>query len=95
MIYIHLLFIVLLVIFIHELGHYCAARIFNITVTDFSLGFGKPIFVYKSKNTRGKFSPILLGGYVKIKGLESIFQKNNKIVTPNSFQSLNFISTLF
>ena len=75
MIYINLLIIFLLLIFIHELGHYSAARFFGAKVTDFSIGFGKSLFTFKDqRNTRWKISLIPLGGYVKIKGLESIFR---------------------
>ena len=56
MIYINLLIIILLLIFIHELGHYCAARIFGAKVTDFSIGFGKSLFIFKDKEILdGKF----------------------------------------
>ena len=46
MIYINLLIIFLLIIFIHELGHYFAARLFKAEVTDFSIGFGKTIYQF-------------------------------------------------
>ena len=91
MIYINLLIIFLVIIFVHELGHYTFARICNTTVTDFSIGFGKVLYSFKDKNnTNWKISLIPLGGYVKIKGLESIF--NNKINIDkdfDSFQNLN------
>ena len=79
MIYLNLLIVFLLLIFIHELGHYTASRFFGAKVTDFSIGFGKSLFTFKDKNhTNWKFSLIPLGGYVKIKGLESIFQNVNQ-----------------
>ena len=79
MIYINLLIILLLLIFIHELGHYSAASLFGVKVTDFSIGFGKSLFIFKDKrNTRWKISLIPLGGYVKIKGLESIFKQHSE-----------------
>ena len=91
MIYINLLLIFIVLIFIHELGHYTAARLFGTKVTDFSIGFGKTLFSITDKNkTKWKISLIPLGGYVKIKGLESIFQnldKNDNEV--DSFNSLN------
>ncbi len=88
MIYLNLLLVLIFIVFIHELGHYFFARIFKAEVTDFSIGFGKPICKFKDKNnTVWKISPILLGGYVKIKGLDSIFQKNSNVET-GSFQSL-------
>ena len=77
MIYINLLIIFLFLVFIHELGHYFTARFFGLKVTDFSVGFGKTLFQYKDRNnTNWKLSLIPLGGFVKIKGLESIFLHN-------------------
>ena len=45
-------FIILItvVVFIHEYGHYWSARLFRAKVTDFSIGFGKPLFQYLDKN---------------------------------------------
>ena len=96
MIYINLLIIFLLLIFIHELGHYSAARLFGVKVTDFSIGFGKSLFTFKDKkNTRWKISLIPLGGYVKIKGLESIFLNDkNKNFDKDSFQSLSLFKKI-
>ena len=71
-------FIILItvVVFVHEYGHYYFARRYGVGVTDFSIGFGKEIFGFNDKSgTRWKFCLIPLGGYVKIKGLDSIFQK--------------------
>ena len=96
MIYLNLLIIFLVIIFIHELGHYSTARFFNTTVTDFSIGFGKVLYQFKDKNlTNWKISLIPLGGYVKIKGLESIFNNTN-IVTKDkdSFENLNLIKKI-
>ena len=88
MIYINLLIIFLIIVAIHEFGHYLAARIFGAKVTDFSIGFGKPIYQFTDKRgTNWKISPIPLGGYVKIKGLDSIFQKKQNSEV-GSFQSL-------
>ena len=54
MIYINLLLIFLTIIFIHELGHYTIARFFKITVTDFSIGFGKVLYQYTDRNRHGR-----------------------------------------
>ncbi len=96
MIYLNLLIIFIILIFIHELGHYIAARFFGAKVTDFSIGFGKTLFSYTDKNqTKWKFSILPLGGYVKIKGLENIFQNvENKNIDDNSFQSLSLIKQI-
>ena len=94
MIYLNLILVFLILITIHEYGHYIVARYFKAEVTDFSIGFGKPLYEYKDKNgTKWKIAPIPLGGYVKIKGLDNIFSKNNKI-EEGSFQSLTLIQKI-
>ena len=95
MIYINLLLVFICIVFIHEFGHYIFARIFKAEVTDFSIGFGKPIFKFTDKNnTIWKICPIPLGGYVKIKGLDSVFQKNSN-QEQGSFQSLKLYQKIF
>ena len=54
-------------VFVHELGHFLAARLFGVQVLRFSVGFGRPIFRYKGKKgTEYVLSLIPLGGYVKM-----------------------------
>src|SRR5579863_8741363 len=55
-------------ILIHELGHYWAARFFDVRVDAFSFGFGPRLFGFKRGDTDFRFSPILFGGYVKMAG---------------------------
>lgn len=55
-------------ILIHELGHYWAARFFDVKVETFSFGFGPRLFGFKKGETDFRFSLILLGGYVKMAG---------------------------
>lgn len=55
-------------IFVHELGHFLAARKFGVVVEKFSLGFGPKIFGFTSGGTEYLLSAIPLGGYVKMKG---------------------------
>ena len=96
MIYINLLIIFVIIVFIHEFGHYFFARLFNVKVTDFSIGFGKILYEYKDKrNTKWKISLIPLGGYVKIKGLESIFRNKNIDIEANSFENISLIKKIF
>lgn len=59
------LIILLLMIVIHELGHYVAGKIFKFKINEFSIGFGPTIFTRTSKKTGEKFSLRLipLGGY--------------------------------
>ena len=90
MIYINLLIIFLFLVFIHEFGHYLTARFFGLKVTDFSVGFGKTLFQYKDRNnTNWKLSLIPLGGFVKIKGLESIFLHNK--ISDLEVDSFNYL----
>jgi regulator of sigma E protease len=55
-------------IIIHELGHFLAARFFDIRVETFSIGFGPRLFGFKRGETDFRFSWILFGGYVKMAG---------------------------
>ena len=60
------LFIITIIIVIHELGHFVAARACGVTVSAFSLGFGPEIaHVTDRKGTRWRLAWIPLGGYVK------------------------------
>jgi len=94
MIYINLLIIFLIIVFIHEFGHYIVARTFKAEVSEFSIGFGKAIYKFKDKNnTTWKISPIPLGGFVKIKGLDSVFSKNIS-EEKGSFQSLTLFQKI-
>ncbi|MBP7766062.1 MAG: RIP metalloprotease RseP [Deltaproteobacteria bacterium] len=63
-------FIILLgiLIFVHELGHFLAARIGGVGVLKFSLGFGPKIFGKKIGETEYVVSWIPLGGFVKLLG---------------------------
>lgn len=55
-------------ILIHELGHYWAARFFDVRVDTFSFGFGPRLFGFKKGETDFRFSLVLFGGYVKMAG---------------------------
>ena len=57
-------------IFVHELGHFLAARRCGVIVEKFSIGFGKKIFGTTSGGTEFIVAAIPLGGYVKMKGEE-------------------------
>ena len=58
-----------IVVFIHELGHYLAAKKCGVGVEEFAVGFGKCLFSFQSKETLWKINMIPLGGYVLIKGM--------------------------
>ncbi len=73
------IFLISIVVFVHEYGHYYFARRYGVGVTAFSIGFGKELFGYTDKNgTRWKFSAIPFGGYVKFFGDHNIFSDFNR-----------------
>jgi len=59
-----------LLIMIHEFGHYVAARIFKVEITEFAIGMGPKLFSKKSKKTGIRYSIRLLpfGGFVSMRG---------------------------
>ena len=66
------LFVLTIVVFFHELGHFLVARWAGVKVLTFSLGFGPELFGFNDRHgTRWKLSAIPLGGYVKFFGDES------------------------
>jgi regulator of sigma E protease len=63
------LFVLTLVVFFHELGHFLVARWCGIRVLTFSIGFGPELVgFYDRYGTRWKVSAVPLGGYVKFLG---------------------------
>lgn len=60
------LFVLTVVVFIHELGHFLVARWCGVKVKTFSIGFGREIYGFDDRyGTRWRFAWIPLGGYVK------------------------------
>ena len=63
------LFVLTIVVFFHELGHFLVARWAGVKVLTFSLGFGPELVGFNDRHgTRWKISAIPLGGYVKFFG---------------------------
>lgn len=63
-----------IVVFVHELGHFLAAKAGGITVEAFSVGWGKPIYARSWKGTEYRIGMLPIGGYCKMKG-EELFKK--------------------
>ncbi|MCL2008843.1 MAG: site-2 protease family protein [Treponema sp.] len=57
-----------IVVFVHELGHFLAARLMGIEVEAFSIGWGKPILKKKIGAVEYRLGAFPLGGYCKMKG---------------------------
>ena len=75
--------LIVVVVFIHEYGHYYFAKRYGVGVTDFSIGFGKEMFGWNDKSgTRWKVCAIPLGGYVKFFGDRNVYSQadNDKII---------------
>ena len=80
------LFILGVIIFAHELGHYLAARLTGMKAEIFSLGMGPPIWKKKIGETEFRISWIPFGGYVALpqldpEAMETIQGKTDKAET--------------
>jgi len=87
------LFVLTVLVYVHEWGHYWVARRNNVRVEVFSIGFGPEIFGWTNDaGTRWKISAIPLGGYVKMLGQSDLPEdgENAEIINdedkPYSFQ---------
>ena len=60
------IFAILILVSLHEFGHYAVAKLCGVKVLRFSVGFGKPFFTRKRGDTEWCLAPIPLGGYVKM-----------------------------
>ena len=74
------LFVLTVVVFVHEMGHYLTGRWCGIGVTTFSIGFGPELFGFNDRHgTRWKLCAIPLGGYVKFVGdMNAVSQPDEK-----------------
>ncbi|MDE8347676.1 MAG: RIP metalloprotease RseP [Acidocella sp.] len=73
-------------VFVHELGHYLAARSQGVVVEAFSIGFGPTLLSWRAKSgTIWKISALPLGGYVKMQGWGAAL--DDAPATPGSFSA--------
>ena len=61
-------FVIGVLVFVHELGHFLAARRIGIRVLTFSIGFGPKLLKFRRGDTEYCVCAIPLGGYVKMAG---------------------------
>ena len=67
------LYVLTLVVFFHELGHFLVARWCGVKILVFSIGFGPELFGFNDRHaTRWKVAAIPLGGYVKFFGDDNV-----------------------
>ena len=77
-----------ILIFVHELGHFLFAKLVNVKVLKFSLGFGPRILGKKYGETEYLLSAVPLGGYVKMLGEE----QGDEIIDEEKARAFNFQS---
>ena len=78
-------FLLGILIFVHELGHYLTARACGVTIHEFALGMGRRLFGFTSKKTGIQYSVRLfpIGGYVAMAG------EDEEVDDPNAFNKKN------
>lgn len=75
-----------LLVFIHELGHFCAARFFDIKVDEFSIGMGPKLFGFQKGETLYAIRLVPFGGYVKMEGEESASEDGRAFCNKSAWQ---------
>ncbi|TDR31683.1 RIP metalloprotease RseP [Hydromonas duriensis] len=82
---------ILVLVTIHEWGHYWVAKKCGVDIEKFSIGFGKPLFTWKNKEgTEFCLAMIPLGGYVKMRGEYAITTAEEQAAQPKgSFAACN------
>ena len=82
------LFVLTIVVFFHELGHFLVARWCGIRVLVFSIGFGPELVGFNDRHgTRWKISAIPLGGYVKFFGDDNAASVPDTAPSPHDAQA--------
>lgn len=76
-----------LVIFVHELGHFLAAKWAGIKVEEFALGFGKRLWSRRRGETEYRINLLPLGGYVKMLGQDDFRPALAADADPRSWHS--------
>ncbi len=84
-----------ILIFVHELGHFAAARTFGVAVYRFAIGFPPKVFSVTRKGIVYALNLIPLGGYVSIKGFASDDAHNEGlVVVGKSYQEVSLIKKM-
>ena len=77
-------FVLGVLILVHEFGHFAAAKLFGVRVETFSLGFGKRLIGFRRGDTDYRISALPFGGYVKMTGETPL---DNRTGAPEEFMS--------
>jgi regulator of sigma E protease len=81
------IFVFSVLVIIHELGHFIAARLMGVRVEKFSIGFPPVVYSRKIGQTEFNISAIPLGGYVKMAGFIDESMDTNISGAPDEFNS--------
>ncbi|MEP7103512.1 MAG: M50 family metallopeptidase [Candidatus Dojkabacteria bacterium] len=81
-------FIISLLVFVHELGHFLTAKFFGVYVREFAIGFGKTIWSKKWKNTIYAIRLVPLGGFVELEGEVSSKEGPNAFRNKPAYQKI-------
>lgn len=88
-----LLIVMGVVVFIHELGHFLAARFSKVKVNTFSIGFGPALFKWTDKKgTCWQISLLPFGGYVSVYGQEDMFNRKKYYEMPKEQKKGHYLS---
>lgn len=89
-------FVLTIVVFVHEMGHFLVGRWCGIKVDAFSLGFGRELAAFTDrKGTRWRLAALPLGGYVKFHGDATVAGGTDEIAArrmPESERSVSFFA---
>jgi regulator of sigma E protease len=67
-------------VFVHELGHFLIAKMFNVGVLEFALGFGRPLIQWQGGETTYSIRAIPLGGFVRMAGDDPVMVYGESVV---------------
>ena len=88
-----LLIVLGVVVFVHELGHFLAARWAGVRVNTFSIGFGPALIKWHDRRgTMWKIAALPLGGYVSIYGQEDMFDRKKYAALPADKKRGHYLS---
>lgn len=83
----YFLLLVGVLVVIHELGHFVAAKLLDVKVLRFSIGYGRPLFRVTLRETEYQICVFPIGGYVRILGVEGDDESKPGLRTNRSFAS--------
>jgi len=81
-----ILFLIGILVFVHELGHFIVARLNHVKVEKFSFGFGPKLLSWNIGETEYRISLIPLGGYVKMLGENPDETSNDELLDKRSLK---------